>query len=253
MSILVLIQLLTIGLISTFATNVLADTIKPPIDHNSTSNQEKPITSRISYRAFNQEIMMHNISANWFKAVLSDEKLIARLKKITLVVTDVDGSLTDGTVHFNSDGEADRMYSPQDGYAMRMAMDNGINVAVLSGNAGASIVSRAKKLKVPDNLIILGSHDKCSAVKELQLLVNATSEQTLIFGDDYLDAAVKLADSAVFFAMPNNSVFYLKHIADSVVPVNAGNENAFRLLLDLVLYVQGKHIAQDLITQAIKK
>ncbi len=194
---------------------------------------------------------MHSIQASWFKSMLSNTDLIARLKKITLIVTDIDGSLTDGTVLYDSNGEADRLYSPQDGYVIRMALENEIQVAFLSGNAGASIVSRAKKLGIDPDLTLLGSKDKRVSVATLRSRADATSEQTLVFGDDYLDAAVKEADPAVVFAMPNNGVFYLKHTADCVVPVNAGRDGALRLLLDLILYVQGKHIAQRFIDQAL--
>ena len=196
---------------------------------------------------------MQGIHAQWFKTMLNDKALVARLKKITLIITDVDGSLTDGTLHYDSNGEADRMYSCQDGYAMRVAIDQGLHVAFLSGNAGASITSRTKKLSLPDHFVVLGSRDKRISVKQLQAAANATSEQTLVFGADHLDAVVKEADAAIFFAMPNNSVFYLKHIADCVVPLNAGSESPLRLLLDLLLYVQGKHIAQHLITQALER
>ena len=194
---------------------------------------------------------MHSIQVAWFKTMLSNTDLIARLKKITLIVTDIDGSLTDGTVLYDNNGEADRLYSPQDGYVIRMALENDIQVAFLSGNAGASIISRAKKLGIDPDLTILGSKDKRVSVATLRSRADATSEQTLVFGDDYLDAAVKEADPTVVFAMPNNGVFYLKHTADCVVPVNAGRDGALRLLLDLVLYVQGKHIAQRFIDQAL--
>jgi 3-deoxy-D-manno-octulosonate 8-phosphate phosphatase (KDO 8-P phosphatase) len=195
---------------------------------------------------------MPSLQLRWFKSMLNNQSLIARLKKITLVVTDVDGSLTDGTVHYNSEGEADRMYSPQDGYVMRMAIKQGIRIAFLSGNSGESIMSRAKKLQLPAELVITGSRDKRAAVKQLQAATNATSEQTLIFGDDVLDSVVKEADPKVFFAMPKNGIFYIKHFADCVVPVNAGSESALRLLLDLILYVQGTHETQHLITSALE-
>lgn len=196
--------------------------------------------------------MSYATHVHWFKAMLNNKDLVARLKNITLVITDIDGSLTDGTVHFNADGEGDRMYSPQDGYAMRLSIDHGINVAFLSGNAGLSIISRAKKLRIPDELIIVGSADKRIAVKQLQAVTGATSQQTLVFGDDCLDAAVKEADHAITFAMPHNGVFYLKPLADCVTPTNAGAGSALRSILDLLLYVQGKHIAQHLIRQTLE-
>lgn len=187
----------------------------------------------------------------WFKVMLSNKYFVERLKNVSLVITDVDGSLTDGTVHFDHTGEANREYSPQDGYAIRMAMENGIKVAFLSGNAGASIASRARKLKVPENMIVLGSHDKRSAVKQLQTLSGVTNMQTLIFGDDYLDAAVKESEPDILFAMPNNGIFYLQPLADCVTPAKAGPESALRLLLDLLLFVQNKHTAQHFIHQAL--
>lgn len=196
--------------------------------------------------------MLSNNHLHWFKAMLGNQELIARLKNISFVITDVDGSLTDGTVHYNADGEGDRMYAPQDGYAIRMAIDNGIKIALLSGNAGASISSRARKLRIPDNLVTLGSHDKRAAVKNLQAVAGVKSEQTLVFGDDYLDAAVKETDPIITFVMPSNGIFYLQPIADCVVPTPAGKGAALRMILDLMLYVQGKHLAQHLIAKALE-
>ena len=199
---------------------------------------------------------MNDISkapSKWFKTMLKNDDFVARLKKIKLIITDVDGSLTDSTVLYNEAGEADRAYSTQDGYGMRMALDSGLQISFLSGNAGSSIVSRTKKLQIPENLIILGSKDKRIAVKTLREAAGATSEQTLVFGDDLLDAAVKEADPAIIFAMPKNALFYLKHTADCIVPVDAGKNGALRLLIDLVLYAQGKHLGQQFIDQALRK
>lgn len=196
--------------------------------------------------------MTSHAHLSWFQAMLNNPRLVRQLKEVTLVITDVDGSLTDGTVHYDANGEADRMYSPQDGFGLRMAMDNGIKVAFLSGNAGSSIISRARKLRIPEALIILGAHDKRVAVKSLQTVAGASSHQTLIFGDDYLDAAVKEYDPGVVFAMPANGIFYLHSLADCVLPSAAGAGSALRLMLDLILYAQGKHFAQHLIRKALE-
>lgn len=195
---------------------------------------------------------MSHLQIHWFKNILSNSKTINQLKKVSLIVTDIDGSLTDGSVDYNEQGEADRAYSPQDGYAIRMATNKGLKIAFLSGNAGGSIISRAKKLQIPENLVILGSRNKCLAVEQFQSITNIPSEQTLIFGDDIIDAVVKENDPKIFFAMPNNGIFYLKHLADCIIPINAGEQSAFRLLLDLILYVQDKHDTPHLIKQALE-
>ena len=50
---------------------------------------------------------MHSVHKNWFKESLANTKLVQRLKNITFIISDIDGSLTDGLVHYNKDGEAE--------------------------------------------------------------------------------------------------------------------------------------------------
>ena len=79
--------------------------------------------------------------------------------------------------------------------------------------------------------------------------LNITSEETLHFGDDFLDLEIK--PHVGIFAAPQNAPFYIQHAADIVVPKD-GAHSAFRLLLDVILYVQGNHFAQKFIEEAIK-
>ena len=88
-------------------------------------------------------------------------------------------------------------------------------------------------------------------MKTLQTRAGATAHQTLIFGDDYLDAQIKEDQPDVLFVMPKNGIFYLVPLADSVLPVHAATEGALRLLLDLILFVQDKHPTAHLITKAL--
>ena len=91
--------------------------------------------------------------------------------------------------------------------------------------------------------------DKIQYVHKMQKFVEASKEETVHFGDDVLDLYVK--PEVGLFACPNNSLFYVKHNAEIIIPRNGGH-GAFRMLLDLILYAQEKHFAQQYIQDALK-
>lgn len=182
------------------------------------------------------------IDKNWFSECLKNSKLVERLKKIKLVVCDIDGTVTDGTVFYNGTEEM-RRYSPVNGYGVAQAKKKGIEIAFLSGNAGPSIVQRAQRLKIPLSLCELGQDGtKVEAFGRLLQKAGVSKEEAIMFGDDALDVWVK--GHASLFVAPISSLFYIQAQADLVIP-RAGGNHALRLLLDLILYVQKKHFMQE--------
>jgi len=188
----------------------------------------------------------------WFKACLVNQPLIEKLKKISLVVSDVDGSLTDGKIYVSENGEGGRQFYISDGYIFNYVQKAGIKIALISGKNNKSTLHRGKTLGVPIELCLEGKLDKISSINLLQTNMNITPEQTLFFGDDHLDVRVKTESEMIsLYACPQNAPFYLQQPADIVVPANGG-EGAFRLLMDLLLYIKGQHFAQDLIDSALR-
>jgi 3-deoxy-D-manno-octulosonate 8-phosphate phosphatase KdsC-like HAD superfamily phosphatase len=106
-------------------------------------------------------------------------------------------------------------------------------------------------LGIPDELCIAGVKDKVNLINNLCEKYKLSFSQILVFGDDYLDTKIKKDIPEIIFACPLNAPFYFYHMADLVLP-KPGGQHAFRLLVDLVLYVQKKHFAQDIISQALK-
>lgn len=186
----------------------------------------------------------------WFQSCLSNQDLLNKLKKIKLIISDVDGALTNAWVYYSQEGEGGRYFSTVDGYIVRPALAAGLIIAFLSGKNNPSTIARGKHLGIPDELLIAGTGDKRENTNNLLQKQNIQAHQALIFGDDFLDAQVKLDNQDIIYACPTNTPFYLQHAADLVVP-RAGGHHAFRLLLDLILYIQGKHIAQDVIERAL--
>jgi len=188
----------------------------------------------------------------WFIASLANQKLVEKLKKIILIISDIDGSLTDGTVYYSDQDGIQKNFSIQDGFMMGKCNKKDMpHVALISGRSDKAAAKRAKILGIPDNLYYQGvDQNKSKSIEEIQNTLSVTREQTLLFGDDLLDLETK--DSIALFASPTNGLFYIAANADIVVP-RPGGHGAFRLLLDLILYLQNKHIAQSIIEETIRQ
>ena len=188
---------------------------------------------------------------SWFKQCLENEKLVQQLKKIKFIIVDIDGSLTDGNIYYKQEGEGGRRFSMQDGFMTNKAMDAGLVMAFVSGKDNPSAAHRAKVLKVPEDLCIFGMKEKTKAVLSLQEKLGFASDEMVIWGDDVLDAQLKIAAPDRLLVVPKSTPFYVQNFADVVVPKDGGN-HAFRLCLDLILYVHKKHLVQDLIDKSVR-
>ncbi|KKP35561.1 MAG: 3-deoxy-D-manno-octulosonate 8-phosphate phosphatase, YrbI family [candidate division TM6 bacterium GW2011_GWF2_32_72] len=187
----------------------------------------------------------------WFKAMVNNCKVVERLKKVKMIITDVDGTLTEGYIYFSESGDEFKNFSVQDGYGIALAQEQGLLVGVISGRDSIATIEMAKDRNIPANMLYQGvMKNKVQYVEKMQKMHNLNCEETLYFGDDVLDIQVK--KNVCLFASPDTALFYIQEASDFVVP-KCGGCGAFRLLIDLILYVQGKHFAQDVISQAIDK
>ncbi len=187
---------------------------------------------------------------SWFNACMDNTVLISQLQNISLVITDIDGCLTDCNFYQTYAGEEIKGFSVHDGYAITKALQAGLKIAFLSGKDSPAVQTRAERLGIPPQLCHQGiSADKITSVKEMQKFAGATKETTLYLGDDLLD--VEAQPAVALFACPLNAPFYIAHTADIHIP-KRGGQCAFRHLLDLTLYAQNRHYAQELIDEARK-
>jgi 3-deoxy-D-manno-octulosonate 8-phosphate phosphatase (KDO 8-P phosphatase) len=112
----------------------------------------------------------------------------ARLKwsAIRLFAMDVDGVLTDGTVHISSDGSESKAFSILDGHGLRKLARAGIITAWISGRASGATSRRAGELQIPH--LVQGRIDKLTALQELAASLGCGAEQCAYMGDDDIDA-----------------------------------------------------------------
>lgn len=105
--------------------------------------------------------------------------------KIRLLVLDVDGVLTDGTFWLREEGDEWKAFHATDGLGLRLLMDAGIEVALLSGRRSAIVERRARELKIRH--VVQGSGDKVQAIYRLLTKLGVEAVETAYMGDDLVD------------------------------------------------------------------
>ncbi|QEH17964.1 KdsC family phosphatase [Histophilus somni] len=158
-----------------------------------------------------------------------------KLQKIKLVITDIDGVLTDGLLHYDANGEVMKSFHVRDGLGICMLIKNGIQVAVLSGRDSPILRKRIADLGI--NLFFLGKLEKESACFELIKKAGVTPEETAYIGDDSVDLPA-FSVCGLSFAV-NDAMDYVKDYADHILSLSGG-KGAFREMSDMILKAQGK-------------
>src|SRR5271154_4593661 len=120
--------------------------------------------------------------------LLETADLQARLKKIKLLILDVDGVMTDGRVFWLEGHGWTRNFHVKDGYGLKVLMKAGIQVAIISGGDSKDVRTRMEFLKV--NHIFLGDEDKLKAVDKIGEATKLSYEQMAFMGDDLFDIPV---------------------------------------------------------------
>ena len=157
------------------------------------------------------------------------------LNDIRLVITDVDGVLTDGGIYYDATGECLKRFHVRDGMGMRLLEENGVRVAVLSGRDSATLRKRVADLGI--TLCQFGVKDKLAACNQLMAEAGVSAAQTACIGDDCIDLPA-FAACALSFAVADAPV-YVQAAATHVLTA-AGGTGAFREVADSILFAQGK-------------
>ncbi|NNK85742.1 MAG: HAD-IIIA family hydrolase, partial [Desulfobacterales bacterium] len=111
-----------------------------------------------------------------------------KLKKIKLLLLDVDGVLTDGSVIYNDSGEEIKVFNVKDGLGISLLMDAGIKVGVITGRTSYALKHRCKNLGI--DLFFEGVKDKGSLLTRIFNQTGVTSDETAFIGDDLLDLSI---------------------------------------------------------------
>ncbi|MEY3202469.1 MAG: 3-deoxy-D-manno-octulosonate 8-phosphate phosphatase [Pseudomonadota bacterium] len=159
---------------------------------------------------------------------------IARAKPLKLMAFDVDGVLTDGTLYFTSQGDEMKAFNSLDGHGIKMLMQAGLTVAIISGRRSRSLELRAQNLGITH--LHQGVEDKRVVMKALLAELGLTADAAGYMGDDVVDLPIlKLCGFSATVADGHD--FVKAHV--DYVAKKGGGRGAVREVCDVILGAQG--------------
>ena len=154
-------------------------------------------------------------------------------RQIRLLILDVDGVMTDGGLQFDNQGEEYKTFNSLDGHGIRMLLECGIEIAVITGRNSGIVSHRMNELGVSH--IYQGYRDKLLAYEKLLQVTDFEPEQTAYVGDDIPDLPL-MRRVGLAIAVQNAHGFVKQH-CDWVTTARGGN-GAVREVTDFILQAQ---------------
>jgi len=164
------------------------------------------------------------------------DSVLHAASKIKLALFDVDGVLTDGTLHYGESGEQTKAFNALDGHGLKMLQIAGIQVGVISARNSLALQSRLSDLGI--NQSYLGVKNKLAVFNDLLSKLELEPEHCAFTGDDVIDLPVML-ECGLKLSVQNGH-FIVRDLADWVAPF-AGGQGAVRAICDLLLYSQNNY------------
>ena len=165
-----------------------------------------------------------------------DKHIKEKVAKIKMLISDVDGVLTDGTIYKSSSGEELKKFNVTDGSGIAMARATGLKVALISGRYSKATSIRAKEMRIED--VYNGTLDKIEPYTEIKGKYNLQDEEIAYLGDDIIDLPVmEIAGVPIAVA---NAVDIIKDVALHIT-AKSGGDGAFREAIDWIITVQGRY------------
>jgi len=165
---------------------------------------------------------------------LSTVNLLELFAPITTFIFDIDGVLTDGSLHLTEDGHMLRTMNIKDGYALQLAVKKGYKVWVISGGKSEGAKIRLNKLGV--NEVYIGVENKIVLLEGLAMTFDVPTEQMLYMGDDIPDyAAMQFCGLP---CCPSDAAAEIKQVAKYISPAGGG-KGCVRDVIEKVLKLNG--------------
>lgn len=149
---------------------------------------------------------------------------------VQLVVFDVDGVFTDGRLYYGAGGEELKVFHVRDGHGIKALLQQGMQVAVISGRSSAAVTRRMQELGIQH--VYQGDDDKRPIFEKLLQKLHLSAQQSACVGDDVADLPLmRAAGIAIAVADAQPEVRAHAHY----VTTARGGEGAVREVCDLIL------------------
>lgn len=156
-----------------------------------------------------------------------------QLRKIRLLLLDVDGVMTDGGVYIAESGDRFKKFNIQDGYGIVKLQKQGVRVGIITGGNSKMVQRRADELGIVD--IYQNFDDKITAYEKVKAKYQLSDDQIAHIGDDELD--LPLIERVGFSAAPADAVPVVRKKVHYVCK-RKGGEGAVREVIELLMQVR---------------
>ena len=164
---------------------------------------------------------------------MKKSEFIKKCKKIKLILTDVDGVLTDGCMYYSSKGEELKKFHTRDGMAVELLLQKNIKTIIITKEKSKIVISRAKKIKVFK--VYSGVKQKDKILNQICTKFKVTPDETTFIGDDVNDEKIMKLVGLSF--APSDATQTIKNIAD-IITNTEGGQGVLREVTDKILLSQ---------------
>jgi len=154
--------------------------------------------------------------------------------RIKLIVLDVDGTMTDGSIYYDSEGNETKAFNVKDGLGIASWIRMGREVAIITGRKSAIVSKRAEELKI--HYCRQGVKDKLKELKEIIDELGITEQNVAVIGDDWND--YEMLKYAGLSFVPSDASYSVRHISDYILD-KRGGEGAVREMIDILIEEEG--------------
>lgn len=158
----------------------------------------------------------------------------AQARNIRIAVFDVDGVLSDGSLHYSDAGDAMKTFDVRDGMGMKLLQDSGVALAIITSRKAGSVRERAADLGIDH--VQQGISDKLAGFNNLLAGLGIPPEQAAFLGDDLVDLPV--LSRCGFAVTVADAPAALKRHAHYVTRA-AGGRGAAREFCEVIMHNQG--------------
>ncbi len=167
--------------------------------------------------------------------IMKKPSIQSKAKKIKLLLLDVDGVMTDGSIILDSSGKETKAFHVRDGHGIKLAQRAGIIVGLITGRSSEAVNVRARELGIEE--VHQGAREKILVYDELVAKYGLRDGEVAYVGDDVVDMAV-LKRAGLAVAVADCDPLVKPHV--DLVTKTGGGRGAVREVINLILKYQDK-------------
>ena len=161
------------------------------------------------------------------------QEALPRARQVRLLLLDVDGVLTDGTITYGTDGIETKSFHTQDGLGLKLLQESGVAAGIITARTSEAVLRRARELGFAH--VVQGAADELAAFEAILRETGLRPPQTAYMGDDWMD--LPLLNRVGLAAAPANAVAEVRQRVHYTTE-RTGGRGAVREVCDLLLEAQ---------------